>query len=247
MTVLLTNDDGIESPGLDALAEALSGAHEVWIVAPDRERSGSSHSITLRGSVQFRKLAERRFSCGGTPADCVLYSCLGALPVKPDLILAGINLGPNLGTDVVYSGTAAAARQGALMGYPSAALSVAGSRGPLYFDAAASFAERNAETIVALWKPDHFLNVNVPNRPERSLAAVVTHPSRRIYRDTIASFTAPSRDVYYFLESVPSDAARDEGSDWEAVSRGDISISPIFLHPISHDDVVAYERADFRT
>ena len=100
MNILITNDDGIESPGLKALKSYFVPEHTVWMVAPEQERSGTSHSITLKEPVRFRKIEERTYSCTGTPADCILYSILGALETKPDIIISGINLGPNLGTDI---------------------------------------------------------------------------------------------------------------------------------------------------
>ncbi|TFG60697.1 MAG: 5'/3'-nucleotidase SurE, partial [Spirochaetales bacterium] len=106
MKILLTNDDGIQSPGLGALEDRLSSDHEIWVLAPDNERSGSSHAITLKGAVRMRNLSPRHISCNGTPADCVLYGLLGVLPERPDIVLSGINIGHNLGTDIVYSGTA---------------------------------------------------------------------------------------------------------------------------------------------
>src|SRR6056297_1174246 len=105
MNILITNDDGLGSPGLERLVEEYRDKHEIWVVAPDGERSGSSHAITLKGAVRFQQFEERIFSCSGTPVDCVLMSVLGAIPEKPDLVLSGINLGPNIGTDILYSGT----------------------------------------------------------------------------------------------------------------------------------------------
>jgi len=124
MNILITNDDGIESEGLKTLARVLSRDHRIMIVAPDGERSGKSHSISLGEPVRMRRMGENALACGGTPADCVLFSILGAVPEKPDIVVSGINRGPNLGTDIIYSGTAAAARQAALMGYAAVAVSV---------------------------------------------------------------------------------------------------------------------------
>ena len=124
MRILLTNDDSIASEGIKALISALSPAHDVWVVAPETEKSGGSHSITLRDSVRVRMVGEQRFSCRGTPADCVMIAVLGLVPRDIELVISGINHGPNLGTDILYSGTAAGARQSALMGIPSVALSI---------------------------------------------------------------------------------------------------------------------------
>jgi len=231
MNVLITNDDGIESPGLRALVDVLSIEHDVWVAAPEGERSGSSLAISLHGAVRFRKLDERLFACSGTPADCVLYGCLGAVDCKPDIVLSGINLGPNLGTDIMYSGTVGAARQASLMGIPGVAVSVVGRQAPYYFTAAAEFVRRNLDSFVSLWTEDHLLNINVPNIDAADLPTVVTRPSRRIYRDRLDSFSAPNRDIYYFLHGDAPETIGEHDSDWEAVSAGRISVCPVLVHP----------------
>jgi 5'-nucleotidase len=246
MKVLVTNDDGFESPGLRAIVDLLSVDHDVWVVAPEGERSGTSHSISLHGAVRIRELEERLYSCSGTPVDCVLYSFLGAIPVRPEVVVSGINLGPNLGTDIIYSGTVAAARQAALMGCPSVAISVDGRHPPYHFEAAADFIEHNLDTIVERWSVDHFLNVNFPNLEKDRYNVVITRPSRRIYRDKAVSFVAPNQDVYYFLEGNPIESEGVDDCDSFVVSRGDVSVSPVFLHPIKHVDLTAYEGVVFR-
>lgn len=246
MRVLVTNDDGIESPGLRAIVDRLSHEHEVWVVAPENERSGTSHSISLHGAVRIRELESRWYSCDGTPADCVLFSFLGAIPVQPDVVVSGVNLGPNLGTDLIYSGTVAAARQAALMGHPAIAISVDSLLPPFHFTAACEFTEHNLALIVERWSDDHFLNINFPNVDQSNYRVVITHPSRRIYRDKVVSFVAPNRDVYYFLEGSQIESSADEGSDWAAVSRGEVSVSPVFLHPINHVNHAVYEDVVFR-
>jgi len=233
MTILITNDDGIDSPGLKALEERLTPGHDVWIVAPDVERSGTSHSISLREPVKFKPVRNQAFACGGTPADCVLFPLLGAIPVKPDIILSGINMGPNLGTDIIYSGTAAAARQAALMGYPAVAVSIASYAPPFYFDSGADFIADSIETFVELWRDDHFLNINLPNLEGDSSPVEITHPSKRIYLDSLSSFKGPGTKTYYFLEGPVPEAHPEEGSDWDAVSRNTISVCPIHLHPLN--------------
>jgi len=246
MRILLTNDDGVDSPGLEALVKALSEEHDVWVVAPESERSGTSHSISLHGAVKIRQIETQVYSCAGTPADCVLFAFLGALPERPDVVVSGINLGPNLGTDIIYSGTVAAARQAALMGRPSVAVSVDGRHPPYHFEGPAGFISRNLDVIVEHWTEDHFLNVNFPNVKKDKYRFVVTHPSRRIYRDKAVSFVAPNRDVYYFLEGTLIESELDEGSDSYVVSAGDVSVSPVFLHPVKHVDHQSYDDIAFR-
>ncbi len=245
MRVLVTNDDGIFSDGIEALRCALARRHEVWVVAPDVERSGISHAITLRDAVRMSRVDERSYSCGGTPADCVLYSLLGALEVRPEVVVSGINHGPNIGTDIIYSGTVAAARQAALMECPAVAVSLVGSRHRLDFARAADFVARNIELITTLWLPDHFLNINVPNALEPVPDVAITHPARRIYSDELVDFTAPRGDRYFFLHGSLDGAVAEEGSDWAAIKGGRISVSPVYLHPLNHAEDEAYHRAVF--
>ncbi len=244
MIILLTNDDGISSPGLKALQNVLS-EHDVWTVAPDKNRSASSHSITIRNPVRMHQLNEKTFACGGTPADCVLFSLLGAIPVKPDIVISGINLGANLGTDIIYSGTVAAARQAALMGYPSIAVSLNEIKPPLHFCTAADFIIKNIDIFTDLWHSDHFLNINIPNIRDGEIGVKVTFPSRRIYENNCINFKAPNNDKYYFLGgSIRSDDK--EGSDSKAVFNGFISISPVFLHPVNYKEEEKYHNSIFR-
>ena len=215
------------------------------VSAPDKERSGTSHSITLREPVRFHKVGERMFSCNGTPADTVLYGLLGAIPVKPDVVLSGINRGPNLGTDIIYSGTAAAARQGALVGIPSIAVSVAPLKAPFPFREAAVFIRRNLELFLKLWNPHHFININFPVGTGKDYELEITHPSRRIYSDKAELFQGPRGDSYYFLTGEAIHAREEEGSDWNAVQAGKISVSPVYLHPMNHEVIHTYQEAQF--
>lgn len=247
MRVLITNDDGIGSLGLRRLAEALSADNEVWVIAPETEKSGGSHSITLRDSIRVKQVGERRFSCRGTPADCVLVALLGFIPVEIELVLSGINHGPNLGTDILYSGTAAGARQGALMGTPAVALSINSYIPPFDFDGPADFAARNLAIFRELWTDDHFLNINFPNGGCCQASPVITFPSRRIYRDRLETYTAPTGDLFCFLTGEFPEAHVEDGSDCQVVTAGNISISPVHAHPrnwVSSED--SYREARFR-
>jgi 5'-nucleotidase len=251
MRILLTNDDGVASDGIAVLGEVLRGSHEVWTIAPEAERSGSSHSVTLRDSIRVRRIGERTYSCRGTPADCVLVALLGMLPVDFDMVLSGINHGPNLGTDIVYSGTAAAARQGAFMGKPSIALSVNRYAPPFRFQGPSEFVLRNLETFRSLWSPDHFVNLNFPDAAEDADPAAdpgcrITFPSRRIYRDRLVSFHAPNSDLFCYIGGLLPDAHSEDGSDCDAVGKDLVSISPIFIHPANHGVEGQYRTAAFR-
>jgi len=244
MKILLSNDDGIDSPGLRLLQEALQSEHEVWVVAPDSNRSGSSHSITLGNPTKFTKRGEREYASGGTPADCVLHACLGLVPVEIDMVVAGINLGPNLGTDIVYSGTAAAARQGAFLGKPSVACSLSAYSPPYNLRFAVEFMSRNLTSIRDLWSEDHFLNINFPNQ-EKPAEPVVTIPTRRIYEDELVGFTSPQGDMYSFIGGQIPGGMMEEASDFVAVEAGYTSLSPILIHPANHEVEERYREASF--
>jgi 5'-nucleotidase len=239
MNIVLTNDDGISCEGLVKLAGALRGetSHRVFVIAPDANRSGVSHAISLGGPLRVVSQGEDTWVCSGTPADCVIVATLGGLSVKPDLVISGINAGPNLGTDIVYSGTAAAARQAALHGIPAIALSLAGLTRPLYWDMAVAFAVEQLDTLRDLWVEDAFLNVNIPNVPAAPGEMVHTFPALRRYNDELVVFAAPSRDSYYFVKPGDIDTESEPGSDWDAVFRNRVSLSPIFIHPVVRRDV----------
>lgn len=238
MRILLTNDDGIDCEGLRALHAALSNRPdtEVFVVAPDGNRSGVSHSITLHGPIRLVRRSERMWACSGTPADCAIVVTLGALPFVPDLIVSGINVGPNIGTDLVYSGTAAAARQAALHGFPALAFSLAAYEGPFAWEAAAKFAADNLQRLIDLCVEDVFINVNIPNDPAGPAGLECTFPSRRRYNDRLAVFKAPDETEYCFIDGGGIDTDPENGSDQDAVLRGFASASPVFIHPVVRRD-----------
>jgi 5'/3'-nucleotidase len=246
MRILVTNDDGIASDGIRQIEKTIGKEHELWFVAPESEKSGASHSITLRDSVRAHCLGERRYACRGTTADCVMVALLGLIPPKVDMVISGINHGPNLGTDILYSGTAAGARQGALMGVPSVAVSLGVYAPPFDFSAAAEFVARNVEVFRELWTDDHFLNINYPcdaaGRPEPA----ITFPSRRIYRQRLSTYRAPSGDTFCFVHGDVPEAHYEAGSDCQVLSEGKISISPIHAHPRNWVSIEErYRRARF--
>jgi 5'-nucleotidase len=241
MRLLLTNDDGIDSPGLLLLAAALRKAgHRIFVLAPSSDKSGVSHSITfLNGPNKIVRVDEDTWSCEGTPVDCVVIGLKGGLPEceAVDAIVSGINRGANLGTDLVYSGTAAAARQGALCGIPSLALSLV-EGDAWHWDTAVAFAAERFEEMLAFWKPDCFINVNIPNQKEAPRGLVHAFPSLRYYNDSMETYYAPDGQRYCFARAGEVSAKPEKGSDWEAVAGGCASISDILIHPalLGRDD-----------
>jgi 5'-nucleotidase len=244
MNILLTNDDGLESPGILLLASALrESGHRVTVLAPDRDRSGVSHSISfLGGPLVLKPRGEDTWSCSGLPVDCVVTAMLGGIPYRPDLILSGINRGSNLGTDLLYSGTAAAARQGSLFGIPSIALSLADdSHGDdsdvttFYWDMAVAFSLSHLDELAARWKTGTFVNVNIPNGPRGPGGLAPAFPSQRLYHDSLTMMEAPGGDRYCFYSAGEVSVVPQAGSDRDVVSRNLAAVSSIWVHPVSGD------------
>ncbi len=232
--ILLTNDDGLDAPGLLALQEALSALAEVAIVAPEHNWSASGHSRTMHKPLRVRatKLvngAEALVS-SGSPSDCVALALLGLLKGTPNLVVAGINLGANVAQDVTYSGTVAAAMEGVLMGLSAIAVSLdmdeAGDYGP-----AARFAALLAQRVLQAALPEPLLlNVNVPHLPEREIRGVqITRLGRRLYRDALVERTDPRGRAYYWIGGEPPDGIPEEGTDIGALAQGYISVTPLLL------------------
>ena len=233
MNILLTNDDGIGSEGLLKLADVLRSrlGHRVYVIAPDVDRSGVSHGISiLNGPVKLSARGEDTWRCSGLPADCVIVAMLGGLEEKPDLVLSGINRGANLGTDLVYSGTAAAARQASIMGVPAIALSLNGS-GVYHWDMAVSWSADHLEELAALWEENTFLNVNIPNTPAGPEGMVITRPVIKHYNDKMSMVTSRGSTRWCFLEYGQEVNEPGEGTDHDAVSRNFVSISTVCNQP----------------
>ena len=223
MKILFSNDDGYGAPGIEALTRAFS-SFDYEVVAPDRERSGTSQTLTLVHPVRVMKKGERRFACSGFPADCVMYSLLGVLENRPDWVISGINAGPNLGTDLIYSGTAAAARQAALWGVPAMAVSAA-------YETAARWLRNRFDEIAALYQPDTFININIPCGISEKDPFIRAVPARRFYSDKIEKFIAADKSEYYFLMGGAPKPPVDPNSDSYLVSQGKIALSLIKIHP----------------
>lgn len=240
MTILISNDDGIESPGLHLLAAAFRGVAEVIVVAPHRQRSTAGHSLTLHKPLRLTKVKEGVYSASGSPADCIYLGIRQILGKNPDFILSGINAGANLGTDVHYSGTVAAAREGALMNIPSYAFSLVVSSheyaklspGGLKFEAAAEAAKKVFLATYEKPFPKHtLLNVNIPNREKVSEMGplVVARQGMRYYSNAVTKCTDPRGQDYYWLGGAYAGYEEDAYSDCHALEQGNISVTPLTI------------------
>lgn len=237
MKILLTNDDGIHSPGLQVLAAVLAAHHEIVVVAPEHERSATGHAITLHKPLRATPTAMpvagrvRAWATNGTPADCVVLGVVELVGDRPDLVVSGINVGANLGLDLTYSGTVSGAMEGAILGIPSIAVSVA-SFVDVRFDVAAGFVEQLARRVAVHRLPsDALINVNVPNLPREQIRGVaLTRQSMRRYLSRLERRTDPRGRHYYWLTGEREPADDQEGTDGWAVARGYISVTPIHLN-----------------
>jgi 5'-nucleotidase len=235
MRILVTNDDGVHSPGLTALAKALSRVGEVWVIAPDRERTAVAHAVTLHKPLRVQELGKRIYAINGTPVDCVNLAVLKLMPAPPDLLVSGINQGVNLGDDVLYSGTVSAAMEGTILGVPSMAVSQEGQE-HFYFDAGARHAVRIARLILKEGLPDETLvNLNIPNRPFGSITGVrVTCLSRRRFDNPIIEKVDPRGRTYYWIAGTRVSWSRSKDADHEALEQGAVSLTPIHLDTTNH-------------
>ncbi|MBD3367883.1 MAG: 5'/3'-nucleotidase SurE [Candidatus Eisenbacteria bacterium] len=231
-TILVSNDDGITAPGIAALESALIGLGEVFVIAPDRERSASSHSLTIDVPLRAVPVRERAFAVKGTPTDCVLLAVENLLPTRPDLVVSGINRGPNMGNDVTYSGTVAAAIEGTILGIPSMAVSLDHNKAGTYDYTAAGTASRAlAAAVLERGLPEGtLLNVNVPNVPaEQVKAPRPTRLGSQVYEDSIVEKTDPRGKSYYWIGGQSSRRSCDSGTDFAVVAEGHVSVTPIQL------------------
>ncbi|MBI5048498.1 MAG: 5'/3'-nucleotidase SurE [Deltaproteobacteria bacterium] len=225
--MLVSNDDGIHSEGIKALARALRRVGEVYVVAPDRERSAASHSLTLHRPLRVEQHGSNAYAVDGTPTDCINIAVNGILKKKPDLVVSGINKGGNLGDDVTYSGTVSAAMEGTLLGIPSVAMSLV-SRDNFDFKMAARFAARLTRFILKKGLPkDTLLNVNVPAGDVKGYR--ITKQGKRFYGDSVVEKIDPRGKKYYWIGGDILRWEGGKGTDFEAVANKFISITPVHL------------------
>jgi 5'-nucleotidase len=251
MRLLLTNDDGFGSEGITVLAGRLAREHEVWIVAPDKNRSGVSHCISMTETIPLVKHGPGEWAYGGTPVDCVIAGLKGGfLPGVPDAVLSGINKGANIGTDVIYSGTASGASQAVLYGVPGIALSVDSDDGTWQYDAMADFAAKNLPLLMSLCNPSErecmpdcpcvYVNVNGLSLPaykgvEQAGMAFRKYGDSVVYTessDTEASLTFKGGAIRSFSRGL---------SDYEVVRKGCVAVSRIIAEPVSAEIVDGIE------
>jgi 5'-nucleotidase len=227
--ILVSNDDGVRARGCVRLREAMAQVGDAYTVAPEREQSANSHSLTLHRPLRHRQLEEGVHAIDGTPADCVYVALYHGtlLPRRPDLVVSGINSGPNLGSDTHYSGTVAAAREGALRGIPSIAFS---NFGDLDLDIAGDIAAKIARRLLSATQPPGspvLLNVNFPPTPPKGVRA--TRLGRRLYADEVLVRNDPRGREYIWIGGPGARHEHFEGSDTEAIEDGYVSVTPLMI------------------
>ena len=247
MRILVTNDDGVDAPGLLALKCALDAVGETLVVAPEHNWSAAGHRKTMHKPLRLAQVrlddSTPAYAASGSPSDCVALVLLGALKVKPDLVVSGINPNPNLGQDMTYSGTVTAAMEGVISGVPSFAVSTDVREATKHgvgepFALAAEFAAVVAHKMMAEGLPPGvLLNVNVPGLARADIQGVqVTRMCRRIYRDELVERADPRGKPYYWIGGEEPTAEPDEGTDFWALEHGFVSVTPLHL------DLTAYEQ-----
>jgi 5'-nucleotidase len=239
-TILLTNDDGIHSPGLARLQEALAPLGRIVVIAPDRDNSAVSHSLTMNRPLKVTPLGDDRYTIDGTPTDCVAVGLKKILASPPDLLVSGINAGPNLGDDISYSGTVSAAIEGTMYGIPSLALSVGGSPPHDFREAMRVAALMAARALASPLPADTLLNINVPSTG-RPCRLRVTRQGRRLWENSIHEALDPRGTTHYWIGGGTPVPDLGEDTDVHALASGLVSITPIHLDLTNHAGI-AYLR-----
>ena len=230
--ILVSNDDGVRAPGIAALARELRSLGRVTVVAPDRERSAASHSLTVDVPLRADHMSDDVIGVAGTPTDCVLLAIDNLLPEPPDIVVSGINRGPNVGNDVTYSGTVAAAMEATILGVPAMAVSLGhADDGEYDYGFAARVARELARLILRNGLPaGTLLNVNVPNIPERDIRGIeVARMGKQVYEDSIVPAVDPRGKTYYWIGGSSSNWKEQHDTDIAALNRGSVVLTPIQL------------------
>ena len=239
LNILVTNDDGVYSDGLMILAKALHQIGNVFVVAPETEKSAIAHSLTLHRPLRVKKIKRNVYAVDGTPADCVHLGVNAILPERPRLVVSGINKGENLGDDITYSGTVSAAFEGTLLGIPSFAISLV-SRSHFKFHIAARFAVRVAQHILKSGLPkDTLLNINVPNIEEEEIKSYkITQQGRWVHNGSaVIEKVDPRGKKYYWIGGGKLIFEKRKETDFEAVSNSYISITPLQLDLTNYSSI----------
>lgn len=242
MKILLTNDDGINAPGIYALYRELRKIGQAFIVAPETEQSAIGHAITLSNPLRLREIYRDGsfygYSVNGTPADCVKLGAMVVFKEPPDIVISGINLGPNLGIDVIYSGTVSAATEGTILGIPSMAISLATRKEPDYSFAAAFTRELCLKVKEKNLPAGTLLNVNIPAVPfDRIKGVKITRQGKARFKDTFEKRTDPRGNVYYWLTGETIREEEDDEADGKAVIENYISITPLHFDLTSYPNI----------
>ena len=242
MRILLSNDDGYFAPGLEHLAAALAAHADITVVAPERDRSGASNSLTLDRPLSVRRAANGFLFVNGTPTDCVHLAVTGLLDELPDIVISGINLGANMGDDTIYSGTVAAATEGFLLGIPSIAISLA-SKAARHFETAgevaAELVQRHARERAGPW----LLNVNVPDVPRADVRGLaITRLGRRHKAEDVIKTQSPRGETVYWVGAAGPAADAGEGTDFHAVAGGYVSVTPLQIDLTNRDQMRAVDQ-----
>ncbi|MBC8446924.1 MAG: 5'/3'-nucleotidase SurE [Chloroflexi bacterium] len=238
--ILVTNDDGVQAPGLLALKQALETIGEVTVIAPERGWSAAGHTKTMHKPLRVWPVSladdSLAYATSGTPSDCVGLAVLEAIPVQPDLVVSGINRGANLGYDITYSGTVAAAMEAVVAGLPALAVSLDTYAEDADYRLAAQVAARLAAQVLQRGLPPNtLLNLNVPNLPPGEIKGVcITRLGRRVYRDVLIVRDDPRGQPYYWIGGDPPDGVPEDGTDVGALAQGYVSVTPLTM------DMTAY-------
>ena len=230
--ILISNDDGVHARGIKTLRKALEQIADVTVVAPDRERSGASHSLTMDVPLRTHRVKDNIIGVDGTPTDCVLLALKLLLPEPPDLVVSGINRGANMGDDVTYSGTIAAAMEATLMGIPAIAVSLCRCESGAYdYEASAEIAREVALMVLERGLPEGtLLNVNVPNIPREEITGVeIARQGKQVYEEAVVEKQDPRGRTYYWIGGQLTSWEPEPDTDYAAVSQGLVSITPIHL------------------
>ena len=239
MKILVSNDDGYHAKGIIALTEALEAVADVIVVAPDRNRSAASNSLTLSDPLRVKRHAENRYSVNGTPSDCVHLALTGLLEEEPDLVVSGINHGANLGDDVIYSGTVAAAMEGRFLGLPTIAVSLVGDERLKHFDTAGQVAAEMVKKLeAAALSSDVILTVNVPDRPYEELAGMeAVRLGFRHKSEPVVKSKDPHGRTIFWVGPAGKGQDSGEGTDFHAIEQGVVTVTPLSVDLTRHDSL----------